>query len=69
MGVPYSNDVWPILLDNSKADTSTNDGLVYELYEMVRDWGEDYIVIKTHPHVADNLMSMVENARREMGDL
>ena len=40
-----------------------------ELYNMMRDPGEQYNVIEYHPEKAEELMKIVEAARRELGDL
>jgi arylsulfatase len=40
-----------------------------ELYNMMRDPGEEYNVIEYHPEKAAELMKVVEAARAELGDL
>ena len=40
-----------------------------ELYNMMRDPGEEYNVIEYHPEKAAELMEVVEAARKELGDL
>lgn len=40
-----------------------------QLYNMMRDPGEQYDVIKYHPEKAAELMKVVEEARAELGDL
>jgi arylsulfatase len=40
-----------------------------ELYDMTRDPGEQYNVIKYHPEKAAEIMQLVEAARNELGDL
>lgn len=40
-----------------------------ELYNMMRDPGEEYNVIEYHPEKAAELMEIVEAAREELGDL
>jgi len=40
-----------------------------ELYNMMRDPGEQYNVISYHPEKAAELMEVVEAARAELGDL
>jgi len=40
-----------------------------ELYNMMRDPGEQYNVIDYYPEKADEIMEVVERARRELGDL
>jgi len=40
-----------------------------ELYNMMRDPGEEYNIIEYHPEKADELMEIVEAARAELGDL
>lgn len=40
-----------------------------ELYNMMRDPGEQYNVIEYHPDIAEELMIVVEKARKELGDL
>ena len=40
-----------------------------ELYNMMRDPGEQYNVIEYYPEKADELMQVVEAARAELGDL
>jgi len=40
-----------------------------ELYNMMRDPGEEYNVIEYHPEKAAELMKIVEAAREELGDL
>ena len=40
-----------------------------ELYNMMRDPGEEYNVIEYHPEKAAELMEIVEAARLEFGDL
>lgn len=40
-----------------------------ELYNMMRDPGEEYNVIDYHPGKAEELMQLVEEAREELGDL
>ena len=39
-----------------------------ELYNLRRDPGEEYDVIKLYPEIADELMNLVEIARNDMGD-
>ena len=39
-----------------------------ELYNLRRDPGEEYDVIKLYPEIADELMNLAENARKDMGD-
>jgi arylsulfatase len=40
-----------------------------ELYNMMRDPGEQYNVIEYHPDKAAEIMAVVEKARKELGDL
>ncbi len=40
-----------------------------ELYNMMRDPGEQYNVIEYHPEIAKEIMPLVEAARKELGDL
>jgi len=40
-----------------------------ELYNMMRDPGEQYNVIAYHPEKVNELMAVVEEARKELGDL
>ena len=40
-----------------------------QLYNMMRDPGEQYNVIEWHPEKAEELMQIVEQARSELGDL
>jgi len=40
-----------------------------ELYNMMRDPGEQYNVIEYYPEKAEELMAVVEKARKELGDL
>ena len=40
-----------------------------ELYNMIRDPGEQYNVIEYHPEKLTEIMSVVEKAREELGDL
>jgi arylsulfatase len=40
-----------------------------ELYNMMRDPGEQYNVIEYHPEIAEELMEIVKAARAELGDL
>jgi len=40
-----------------------------ELYNMMRDPGEQYNVIEYHPEKATEIMAIVEEARKELGDL
>lgn len=40
-----------------------------ELYNMMRDPGEQYNVIEYHPEKAEEIMAIVEKAREELGDL
>lgn len=40
-----------------------------ELYNMMRDPGEQYNVIDSHPEKAEEIMKLVEEARQELGDL
>ena len=40
-----------------------------ELYNMMRDPGEQYNVIEYYPHKATEIMAIVEQARKELGDL
>lgn len=40
-----------------------------ELYNMMRDPGEQYNVIEYHPGKAEEIMTIVEKARKELGDL
>ena len=40
-----------------------------ELYNMMRDPGEQYNVIDYYPEKAEELMMVVEKARKELGDL
>jgi arylsulfatase len=40
-----------------------------ELYNMMRDPGEQYNVIEYHPEKAKEIMAIVEKAREELGDL
>ena len=40
-----------------------------ELYNMMRDPGEEYNVIEYRPEKAEELMKVVEEARAELGDL
>ena len=40
-----------------------------ELYNMMRDPGEQYNVIDFYPEKAEEIMSIVEQARKELGDL
>ena len=40
-----------------------------ELYNMIRDPGEQYNVIDYYPEKAEELMKVVENARKKLGDL
>jgi len=40
-----------------------------ELYNMMRDPGEQYNVIEYHPEKTSELMLVVEQARKELGDL
>ena len=40
-----------------------------QLYNMMRDPGEQYNVIEYHPEKAEELMHLVEEARKELGDL
>ena len=39
-----------------------------ELYNLRRDPGEEYDVIKLYPDVAEELKKLVESARKDMGD-
>ena len=40
-----------------------------QLYNLMRDPGEQYNVIDTHPEKVEELMQIVERARSELGDL
>jgi len=40
-----------------------------ELYNMMRDPGEQYNVIEYYPEKVRELMAIVEQARKELGDL
>ncbi len=40
-----------------------------ELYNMMRDPGEQYNIIEQHPEIAEELMKIAEKARAELGDL
>jgi len=40
-----------------------------ELYNMMRDPGEQYNVIEYHPEKVAEIMAVVEKAREELGDL
>jgi arylsulfatase A-like enzyme len=40
-----------------------------ELYNMMRDPGEEYNVIEMYPEKVEELMQLVEKARAELGDL
>ena len=40
-----------------------------ELYNMMRDPGEQYNVIESHPEKVQELMKIVEKSRKELGDL
>lgn len=40
-----------------------------ELYNMMRDPGEQYNVIENHPEKIEELMAVVEKARKDLGDL
>ncbi len=40
-----------------------------ELYNMMRDPGEQYNVIEYHPDKVREIMAIVEKARNELGDL
>ena len=39
-----------------------------ELYNLRRDPGEEYDVIKLYPEIAEEIMKLVEIARQDMGD-
>ncbi len=40
-----------------------------ELYNMMRDPGEQYNVIDYHPEIVLEIMAIVEKSREELGDL
>jgi len=40
-----------------------------ELYNMMRDPGEQYNVIDYHPEKVEEIMKVVEKAREELGDM
>ena len=40
-----------------------------ELYNMMRDPGEEYNVIEMYPEIAEELIKVAEKAREELGDL
>ncbi len=73
---------WKLVLPHTYASYNTkpgNDGVggprvqtsieAPELYNMMRDPGEQYNVIEYHPEKAKEIMEIVEQARRELGDL
>jgi len=73
---------WKLVLPHSWASYNTEPGRdgnggkriqmtveTPELYNMMRDPGEQYNVIEYYPEKAAELMQVVEKARAELGDL
>lgn len=80
--IAVRHDNWKLVLPHtfrSYATAPGNDGIggpriatdveTPELYDMIRDPGEDYNVIDLYPEKAEEIMKIVADARNDLGDL
>jgi arylsulfatase A-like enzyme len=61
VGVMPGNDGWP-------GNYTTDSVKTYELYDLRRDPGERYDVYDLYPEIIKEMMPLVEDARRDLGD-